>query len=145
MKNLVIMAIALALAGLACNGFAQSEALTNVFVTGPSCCPDEGSIIGTRADGGHADSGYWGQTNGGGGPTYYNIAWYEANFNLPSSTTVVVETVVGSADIHGTGVEVPIMCRGEETKILEYGMPLVFHIALGILEFGEPGDPPDED
>jgi len=141
MKNLFfIIAIVL------CFGLSNSvdAQLTNVYVTGPECCPDLGTMEGTRADGGYTNYTYSGQTNGGGGPSFYNIPWYNSNFSIPCQSTLVVETITVQVVINGH--EKLLKCLGAETKIIGYGMPLVFDIALDsyVSEIKAPGPPPPD-
>jgi hypothetical protein len=145
MKNIILTSVIMCLAFLG-TAFSQTDGLTHVYVTGPEGCPSAGQMIGTRADGGSASAPYWGYTGSGGpGPSFYNIPWYNSNFYIPCSTTLIVQTVKGNYDFYGIGVGVPITCRGEETKIIGYGASCVFNIELGMLAVGEPGPPPPVD
>jgi len=133
----------LAISGTA---FAQTDGLTNVYVTIPEGCPNSGYFTGTRADGGYAAEPYSGYTGAGGtGPSYYNIPWYNSDFTTPCLTTLIVETDIGQYDFYGIGTQVPIICRGIETKLIGYGVSCVFNIVLNMMAVGEPGPPPAED
>lgn len=124
--------------------FAQSDGITLVYVTGPDVCPDDGWITGERADGQALPLHYYGQTNGGGGPSAYHLAWY-CNFNNTMDATCRVETSEGFGDVFGYGYSVPFDCYGEETKPIGYGQPLDFHIILNLREIGQEVDPPGND
>jgi len=122
----------------------ESEGITVVYIEGPAVCPDDGWITGERDDGNALPLHYYGQTNGGGGPSSYHLAWY-CNFYNVMDATCRVETSDGFGDVFGYGFSVPFDCYGEKTKPIGYGQSLNFHLDMYLREQGQSGNPPGND